>query len=124
MRRSRVGLLMAAAVSGLLAPLLFIGVGSSSAAATTNRFSIATNPGLIPAYNPKIQDYAIRCTGDPTTSVSTTGSGTVVVGGETFSRPVNLNVPLVAINPSRCTTEGALTTSVASQTTFPFTPRR
>ncbi|MGO8873263.1 MAG: aryl-sulfate sulfotransferase [Acidimicrobiales bacterium] len=87
---------MAAAVSCLLVPLLFIGVGSSSAAATTNRFSIVTNPGLIPAYNPKIQDYAIRCTGDPTTGVSTTGSGTVVVGGETFSGPVNLNVSLVA----------------------------
>lgn len=96
MKKGRLRLVMAAAMSGLLGPLLLIGVGSSSAAATTSGFSIVTNPGLIPAYSPNVQDYAIRCAGYPTTTVTTTGSGTVVVGGKTFNGPVNVKVPLVA----------------------------
>ena len=95
MRKARLGLVTTTAISGLLMSWLLFGVTSSTAGATTNRFSIVTSPGLIPAYSPKIQDYAIRCSGDPTTEVTTTGSGTVVVGGETFTSPVNLNVPLV-----------------------------
>jgi hypothetical protein len=76
-----------------------VAVGTTSpqhAAAVSPGFSIVTNPPLDPPFNPAITDYAVRCTGGPTTSVSTTGSDTVTFAGTTFAGPANVIVPMVA----------------------------
>ena len=81
-------------VAGLIQP----GSAAVAEAATpaTPSFSIVTNPPLAPAFDPSNQDYAIRCTGQYSTQITTTGSGSVVVGGRSFRGPVNLYEPLVA----------------------------
>ena len=67
MRKARLGLVTTTAISGLLMSWLLFGVTSSTAGTTTNRFSIVTSPGLIPAYSPKIQTTrsAARATRQP-----------------------------------------------------------
>jgi hypothetical protein len=76
-----------------------VAVGTASpqpAGAVSSDFSIVTNPPIVPAFNPAITDYAVRCTSGPTTSISTTGSDTVTIGGTTFAGPANVTVPMVA----------------------------
>ena len=70
--------------------------GPAPATAAPPAFSITTNPPLDPSFNPAILNYAVRCTGSPTTNVTTTGSGQVTVGGTSLSNPVDVNLPLVA----------------------------
>ena len=84
----------------LLMSSLFVAVveygTSSRASAVSADFSITTNPPLIPAFNPSVLNYVVRCTSSPTTSVATVGTGQVTVGGTNYPGPVELNVPLVA----------------------------
>ncbi len=68
---------------------------SSAAAASSTAFSIETSPALDPPFNPAISDYIVRCT-SATTSVTTTGSGPVTIGGTTLPGPASANVPLSA----------------------------
>ena len=95
-RRLTLALLLTA--SALVASSL---AGSGSAAGAAGRtaarasFSITTTPSLAPAFNPGYQDYAISCAGVPATHVTTTGSGTVTVGGRAYAGPVDLYEPLV-----------------------------
>lgn len=80
------------------------GVSTADAPATSDSaaFSITTDPGLVPAFNPFVTNYAVRCvgtTGYPSsapTILTTTGSGKVNVGRTRFSNPVSLDLPLVA----------------------------
>jgi hypothetical protein len=76
-----------------------VALGSASpspAGAVSPGFSIVTNPALVPAFNAAITDYAVRCTSGPTTTISTTGSDTVTIGGTTFAGPASVTVPMVA----------------------------
>jgi hypothetical protein len=59
-------------------------------------FSISTTPGMVPAFNSKITDYAVRCTTKSTTHLLTQGKGPITVGGKTYGSPLSLYVPLVA----------------------------
>jgi len=98
MKRSKYGVL---SLTLLLMFSLFvvapIGVGSSTpAGAVSPDFSVTTTPALVPAFNPAIYNYAIRCTGSPTTQVTTVGTGSVAIGATTFPGPVSVNLPLVA----------------------------
>ena len=47
---------------------------SAPAGAAPIPFSITTNPPLDPSFNPSVPDYAMRCSGSPTTQVTTTGT--------------------------------------------------
>lgn len=100
-----ISVISAVVIGNLAVPLLLPVVGSASAAALP--FSVVTNPGLDPSFNKKTYDYAIRCASYPTTQVTTTGSGSVTVGGESFSGPVNVSVPLVAGQSLEVTYRGA-----------------
>ena len=96
----RVQVVVAAAVT-LLASFLLLGgtIGAASARPTAGAdtgFSFSTMPGLDPSFSSTLLDYAVRCTGSPTTQVTTGGSGTVTIGGRTFAGPASVNVPLVA----------------------------
>ena len=76
-----------------------VAVGTASplrAAAVSPGFSIVTNPPMVPAFDPAITDYAVRCSSGPTTSVSTTGSDTVTIAGTTLAGPANVTVPMAA----------------------------
>jgi len=57
---------------------------------------MATTPGLTPSFAPGIFDYVVRCTGHPTTTLATTGSGTVTIGGKYYAQPATVPLPLVA----------------------------
>src|ERR1700674_235262 len=70
--------------------------GPTRVGAVSPDFSLTTNPPIVPAFSPSILDYAVRCTGSPTTQVTTSGTGSVTVGATTFPGPVNLSLPLVA----------------------------
>ena len=80
--------------------MLVIGVlgiaAPSQPAGATSTFSISTNPGLTPAFNSGTRDYVVRCTGSPTTTVTTTGKATVIIAGRAYSGPTTVDVPLVA----------------------------
>jgi hypothetical protein len=92
------GLVLIGSLS-LAVPTTVVAVGTASpqsAGAVSSDFSIVTNPPLVPAFNPAITDYAVRCTSGPTTSVSTTGSDTVTIAGTTFAGPANVTVPMVS----------------------------
>ena len=93
-----------AAMAIVLATFLSI-AHSDVAGAAKLRFGITTTPALVPPFNPTIHDYAIRCAGDATTAVSTTGPGTVTIGGQTSSQPTNLDLPL-AVDQSVQVTSG------------------
>lgn len=88
-------------LAGSLSVLVTLVVGSgvddssSAAAASSTAFSIETSPALDPPFNPAISDYIVRCT-SATTSVTTTGSGPVTIGGTTLPGPASANVPLSA----------------------------
>ena len=98
MKRAKRGALSLALllVLGLLAVAPIVQGALRPAGAVSPDFSITTTPALVPAFNPAIQNYAIRCTGSPTTQVTTVGTGPVTVGATTFPGPVTLNLPLVA----------------------------
>jgi hypothetical protein len=81
---------VAVLASMILVPLLGT---KTTGAATPSSFSMSTNPPLVPAFNPAIHYYAIRCAGHSTTKLVTTGSA-VTVGGKKFSGPVNLALSL------------------------------
>ena len=83
--------LSAALLIAPVAPGSFAPAGASTAA-----FAITTQPALDPSFNPAVTDYAIRCTGSPTTRVTTVGGGPVTIAGASFPGPASLNVPLVA----------------------------
>ena len=51
---------------------------------------------MVPAFSPKVTDYAVRCTTKSTTHLLTQGKGPVTVGGKTYNSPLSLNIPLVA----------------------------
>jgi hypothetical protein len=83
--------------SAVLTAVVAVGTASPQrAAAVSSSFSIVTNPPLVPAFDPAITDYAVRCTSGPTTSISTTGTDTVTIAGTTFTGPANVTVPMVA----------------------------
>ena len=72
--------------SGLLTVLLAavaFGVTSPQASATTPT-SIKTTPALTPSFKSTIYDYAVRCSGSATTTIATTGTGTVTIGGKSY----------------------------------------
>ena len=96
MRRGRRSLAWHALVlaTGLTA-LVTVGPPVQRAAAVTP-FSITTDPALDPAFSPAIYHYVVRCTGHPTTMISTTGTGTVSIGGRSFAQPASVPVGLVA----------------------------
>lgn len=75
-------------VLGIAAPIQPAGAAST--------FSISASPGVTPAFSSGTNDYVVRCTGSPTTSVTTTGSGAVTIGGHAYSGPTTVAVPLVA----------------------------
>lgn len=92
-RRGR--LLTALTAVAVVAGMFFVPlVNTNSAAAASQPFSISTNPPLVPAFQPNIRNYAVRCAGHSTTQLVTTGSSPVTVGGKTFDAPVNLKLPL------------------------------
>jgi hypothetical protein len=68
----------------------------TSQASATTAFSIATDPGLVPSFNKAIHNYVVPCTGAATTTLSTTGKGTVKIGGTSFAQPASVALPLVA----------------------------
>jgi len=57
---------------------------------------MTTTPGLAPSFASGVFDYVVRCTGQPTTTLATTGSGTVVIGGKTYAQPATVPLRLVA----------------------------
>ncbi len=59
-------------------------------------FSFSTSPALVPSFSPSVLDYAVRCTGAPTSEIDTTGADAVTIGGRTFPGPIAVAVPLVA----------------------------
>ena len=75
---------------------LCVGAGPTEAAQAATPFSMTTSPGLMPPFSPKIHYYVVRCSGDPTTTISTVGHTSVVIGGKSFAEPANVAVPLVA----------------------------
>ncbi len=83
---------------GLLPLLLaFVAVGGSTPPASASTpFSITTNPPLTPAFATTTYDYAVRCAGHATTTLSSTGAGTVSIGGKSFTEPVSLKLALTA----------------------------
>ncbi len=98
--------LIAAAL--LLPSLVLVSqVESAHSAAASTSFSITTNPPLTPSFDPAVFDYAVRCTTSTTTNLTTTGSDQTVVGGTTFTGPVNVNLALVAGQEVTVTYDGA-----------------
>jgi len=67
---------------------------TTAASAATTPFSIVTAPPLMPAFSPGTPNYAIACTGQPVTQVTTDGSGTAVVGAKRVQGHANLQVHL------------------------------
>ena len=95
----------------LTAAGIVVAIGGSNAGvagAATVSFSITTNPPIDPSFDPTVSDYAIRCSGSPTTQVSTTGSGPVTIGGAVFSGPAKVEVPL-GVGQQLQVTEGGAT---------------
>jgi len=83
----------------VLVPVLlaFLAVGASARpASAATPFSITTTPGLAPAFSLTTYDYVVRCSGHATTKITTAGSGTVTIGGKSFSQPTTVQVGLVA----------------------------
>jgi hypothetical protein len=73
-----------------------VALTSSDKAGAGTPFSISTSPAIYPTFNPKILDYATRCTGSPTTQVTITGGGPTAVAGATFPGSASVKVNLVA----------------------------
>ncbi len=68
--------------------------GSAPPASASTQFSITTNPPLTPTFATTTSDYAVRCAGHPTTTLSSIGAGTVTVGGKSLNEPVSLKLTL------------------------------
>ncbi len=82
-----------------LVPLLLSVVavgGAAQTASAATPFSIKTTPTLVPLFKADILDYVVRCAKSKTTTISTTGSGTVTIGGKSFTQPASVKAPLVA----------------------------
>ena len=75
------------------------------ASAASGSFSFTTSPAMVPSFKRSIQDYAVRCTGSPTTTLSTSGSGRFTIGGQNFNHPASVTLPLVADQSVEVTTE-------------------
>ncbi len=93
--------------SGLLAVLLAavaFGVTSPQASATTP-ISIKTTPALSPSFKSTIYDYAVRCSGSATTTIATTGTGTVTIGGKSYRQPAVVKASL-KVNQAVYVSEG------------------
>ncbi len=98
---------------GVLVSLLAafaIGVTSPPARAATP-ISIQTTPALTPSFKASIYDYAVRCSGSATTSITTTGTGTVTIGGKSYAQPAAVKAGLVA-NQAVYVSEGGHTYTI------------
>ena len=94
--RIRRGVLLTGSFAASVTLIVACGLdGPDRAEAVSPGFSIATSPALDPPFDPAISDYVVRCT-SPTTSVTTTGSDPVTIGGTTLPGPASVNVPLSA----------------------------
>ena len=67
-------------------------VGSADAAVP---FTISASPSLSPSFSPLIHDYVVSCDGNPTTTITTTGKGSLLIGAQSLSSPLSVAVPLV-----------------------------
>jgi len=81
----------AVTLSAALLPLL----AASGAGATTPSFSISMSPGLSPSFSPSIHDYVEKC-GSSTQTLSTTGTGSVTIGGKVVAQPAHKTISLVS----------------------------
>ena len=90
-RRSRTPLLLALLIAGFGIPIISPGHAGASPPA----FTIATSPSLSPAFSPTTYDYVETCGSSPT-QLSTTGSGTVTVGGKVLTQPASQSLSLTA----------------------------
>jgi len=82
-----------------LLPLLlaFVAVGGSAPPASASTpFSITTNPPLTPAFATTTYDYAVRCASHATTTLRSTGAGSVTIGGKSFTQPASVELALTA----------------------------
>ncbi len=79
----------------LLLVLVAVGWSTPPASASTP-FSITTNPPLTPAFATTTYDYAVRCAGHATTTLTSTGAGRVAVGDKSLTEPVSLKLALTA----------------------------
>ena len=75
---------------------IFASIPGQAAGAKVVPFSMSTGPAMVPAFNPKITDYAVRCTTRSMTHLLTQGMGPVTVGGRAYKSPVSLDIPLAA----------------------------
>jgi hypothetical protein len=82
--------------------VILVGVGllvtasPPASAASPNSFSISTTPALQPAFSPQVRDYAVRCTGSPSTELTTTSRNLVTIAGVPYAGPSSVSLPLVA----------------------------
>jgi hypothetical protein len=93
--------IVVAGLGAVLSSLLAVGgpmvVGPApSSGAVSPGFSFTTSPASVPSFSPSVLDYAVRCTGSPTTRIATAGAGAVTIGGRTFKGPTDVAEPLVA----------------------------
>ncbi len=79
----------------LLLPVVAVGGAAQTASAATP-FSITTAPVLTPSFQADIPDYVVRCANTKTTTIKTTGTGQVTIGGKSYSQPATVKAPLVA----------------------------
>ncbi len=69
--------------------------GTAQTASATTPFTIKTTPALAPAFKTTISEYAVRCSGSATTTINTTGTGTVTIGGKSYAQPASVKAALV-----------------------------
>ena len=77
-------------VGRLCLALVVVGLGRDwtiGVATGHSAFSISTTPAMQPAFSRQIRDYAIRCTGSPTTVLTTTGHDAVTIAGSAVAGP-------------------------------------
>jgi hypothetical protein len=101
MRRSGVVAVIGVACALAAAPL----ATSAPASAASTPFGITTTPALSPAFSAGTTDYAVPCSGHPTTHVVTTGAGSVI-GGKTFSGRADVQARLVPGQSLRISASG------------------
>jgi hypothetical protein len=101
---------MSRTVRGILITVLLIGAAGIPAATlaapaagakdpvinAASGFSFSTNPPLSPAFSPSTFDYVVRCTSGATTTLTTTGTGRVNIGGTYFNGPVAVSLALTS----------------------------
>ena len=112
MRRTLRGILIIVMLTGAAGiPAVTVAApnaGAANGAVTeaTSGFSFTTNPPLSPAFSPSIFDYVVRCTSAATTTLTTTGTGRVNIGGTAFQGPVTVNMALTANQEVKVTQSG------------------